>query len=469
MIREFKLSPRGQGVSCNEEGPFVGSLPLLRRGGNRWEPRECGQLSKRLSSHFGLPVDLSSKAGGLKAIANALNEGDLARAQIATLLLAIPDPPLSKSIRSNVEAIQFIRDLHWSGLIGWDEEIENVLTKAGYNPDEPRDERGRWTQGGSADIQLADASMSDAVNDPVAEAAARAAERHAAGSLPSQTKPGDSERGDFWQTLGARLSHDVQSALSQIGQAELTESDANLAVSTAAANTIIGGLKAYANYRAQPWIGSDGVPIQVPVINTGDPLSDQAALIGHELFAPNEPLTRPAANADWIDPIVDLASGGAMAAGPTLRVVGEGATAAADSVELAADTEFTIPLPELPENFDITLPIGKVEMPENLVPGTKDFGNYVHDRIGNLFQGMVTNTKLTLNMGPGANGPDIIVPDDAISRLGFKYAEIKPLSTSSISRFNNQVLNVWDLEGQVQAITYDRDGNINYGFPGPWQ
>src|SRR5271163_4215090 len=30
LIREFKLSPRGQGVSCDEEGPFVGSLPLLR-------------------------------------------------------------------------------------------------------------------------------------------------------------------------------------------------------------------------------------------------------------------------------------------------------------------------------------------------------------------------------------------------------------------------------------------------------
>ena len=42
---------------------------------------------------------MSSKMGGVKAIANALNEGDVARAQIATVLLGIPDlPVLSKAV-----------------------------------------------------------------------------------------------------------------------------------------------------------------------------------------------------------------------------------------------------------------------------------------------------------------------------------------------------------------------------------
>ena len=34
--------------------------------------------------------------GGLKAISNALNKGDVARAQMAAVLLGIPEPPLLK-------------------------------------------------------------------------------------------------------------------------------------------------------------------------------------------------------------------------------------------------------------------------------------------------------------------------------------------------------------------------------------
>jgi hypothetical protein len=131
--------------------------------------------------HYGLPIDMSSKTGGLRAIANALNEGNVPRAQIGTVLLGIPDPPqLSKGIGSRDEMVRFICDLHWSGMLKWDS--CDVLEKAGFNPDEPRDERGRWTNDGAGmsaasrdpRIQLADAGMSDASDDPVAEAAVRA-------------------------------------------------------------------------------------------------------------------------------------------------------------------------------------------------------------------------------------------------------------------------------------------------------
>jgi hypothetical protein len=64
---------------------------------------------------------MSSKAGGLLAIARALNEGDIARAQIATVLLAIPEPPaLSKDMRSREDSIKFIRELYRRDLIKWD-------------------------------------------------------------------------------------------------------------------------------------------------------------------------------------------------------------------------------------------------------------------------------------------------------------------------------------------------------------
>lgn len=141
MIREFRLSPAGakRGVSCDANGAFVGAIPLLERsnedGQELWNPRDYTQLSKQIGSDFGLPVDMSSKIGGLKAICNALNDGDIARAQVAAVLLAIPDaPPLVKSARSRNDIIKFIRDLDWSGMI-----------KADWDADE----HPRWPAGAS--------------------------------------------------------------------------------------------------------------------------------------------------------------------------------------------------------------------------------------------------------------------------------------------------------------------------------
>jgi hypothetical protein len=209
LIREFRLSPphSGRSVSCDADGAFVGCVSLLQRsytrGQDRWEPRDCEQISEQLGLEFGLPIDVSRKAGGLRAICNALNEGDVARAQIAAVLLGIPEPPpLAKGARSQSDMIEFIRDLYWSGLIKWDAAAafpdEDELAKAGYNPDEPRDEHGRWTSDGSggaasdtkersARIQLADAGMSDADDDPVVEAV-RVAARHNSGSSEAASR-----------------------------------------------------------------------------------------------------------------------------------------------------------------------------------------------------------------------------------------------------------------------------------------
>jgi hypothetical protein len=215
LTREFRLSApgSGRGVSCDANGAFIGAISLLQRtnmhGEERWEPRDCEDLSKQLASEFDLPIDMLSKVGGLKAICNALNEGDVARAQIATVLLGIPEPPtLSNGVHTRDEMMKFIRDLHWSRMIAWNDEgptlpsptepensalrkSEAVLAKAGYNSDEPRDERGRWTSDGgwsaapgtedrNPRIQLADAGMSDADNDPVVEAVRVAARQNSA-------------------------------------------------------------------------------------------------------------------------------------------------------------------------------------------------------------------------------------------------------------------------------------------------
>lgn len=139
MIREFRLSPggKGQGVSCGENGAFFGSIPLLKRssvnGNDYWQPIDSEQLSEDIGKQFDLPIDMSRKKGGLKTIADALNAGDVARAQIAAVLLGIPNPPrLFKNASARDDMIKFIRDLHWSGMI-----------KTDWNPDE----HPRWPAG----------------------------------------------------------------------------------------------------------------------------------------------------------------------------------------------------------------------------------------------------------------------------------------------------------------------------------
>lgn len=93
MIHQFHLSSRGNGgVFCDEGGAFVGAVPLLvrtrRDGKDEWQPRDCDDLSQEMRAQYGLPVDMSSKGGGLAAIAKALNEGDVVRAQSPPCCLA---------------------------------------------------------------------------------------------------------------------------------------------------------------------------------------------------------------------------------------------------------------------------------------------------------------------------------------------------------------------------------------------
>lgn len=163
----FKLNqnPNGRGLRCDAEGLFLGRDALLQRDrdGN-FEARPADEIQKILDRAYGDGANWESRVRSLKLVANALNKGDLARAMMTAVLMRLPDPGSPISIA----------------------DVDGVLAKAGFDPDEPRDGRGRWTTDGSGSatpaaphrdprIQLGDSGRSEGANDPIA-AAVHAAE-----------------------------------------------------------------------------------------------------------------------------------------------------------------------------------------------------------------------------------------------------------------------------------------------------
>jgi hypothetical protein len=148
---------------------------------------------------------------------------------------------------------------------------------------------------------------------------AAAAAQHNSGSGHAQARHASGEHEGFWQAFGSSLSHEAKIALIAIGRGEVAESNANFAMATDQANAIAHVVRDYAAYRAQILRDSHGRPIQIPAVTS------QAELMIR--LAAKEPLTRPATNADWIDPLINLASTATMVAGPAGRLLGPGAEA----------------------------------------------------------------------------------------------------------------------------------------------
>jgi hypothetical protein len=119
----FALSEDSQsGVACCEDGIFVAGVPLLEKARERnagWFPRPISDLNRQISEQYGVPIDLSAKLDSLRAIARALDAGDLIYARLLTLHLRIPDPPQQESVD---ELVVLAHRLRASGLlkVAWD-------------------------------------------------------------------------------------------------------------------------------------------------------------------------------------------------------------------------------------------------------------------------------------------------------------------------------------------------------------
>jgi hypothetical protein len=101
----------------------LAGAPLLRQTAAGFTPRPADEIAALLKAAYGRDIDPADVSPGLEVIAQALNRNDLGRAMVAALRLRLPD-------------------LDWAGAVRL-ARADQTLAK--YDPNEPRDWRGRWT------------------------------------------------------------------------------------------------------------------------------------------------------------------------------------------------------------------------------------------------------------------------------------------------------------------------------------
>jgi hypothetical protein len=119
--RRFGLS-KGLGLDCTADGLTLAGVPLQRRTVRGFVPRDELEIRWLLTSAYGDDIDMDRIVKGIETVARALNNDHLARAMIRTLLLDLPELDRAGAARMA--------------------QADKALAK--FDPDEPRDERGRW-------------------------------------------------------------------------------------------------------------------------------------------------------------------------------------------------------------------------------------------------------------------------------------------------------------------------------------
>lgn len=122
-------TPSSLGLSCQPTGVSLAGAPLLRRTTTGFAPRPRGEIDTLMKAAYGQQADSEPISRRLGVVADALNRGDLGRAMVGAVRLRLPELSWDRAVRIA--------------------RAEDALAKYNFNPDEPRDSRGRWTSGGA--------------------------------------------------------------------------------------------------------------------------------------------------------------------------------------------------------------------------------------------------------------------------------------------------------------------------------
>jgi rare lipoprotein A len=140
----FRLAERPgdhDGLYCGPDGLYLDSSPLIMRIGGSYRVRATDDIAVLIDAAYSPGADVACLLPGLCLAAEALQQGEIARAMIAALHLRLGEIPKSRLARlARV----------------------NAVLKS-FNPDQPRvpagnPDGGQWTGEGGADAETGDVS-----------------------------------------------------------------------------------------------------------------------------------------------------------------------------------------------------------------------------------------------------------------------------------------------------------------------
>lgn len=139
--QRFRLNdaPGSLGLSCRADGLTLAGVPLLRATDQGLVPREAAEIGSLLDAAYRGEIDSAERLATLSAVAAALNNGDLQRAMVAALLLQLPE-------------------LDWEAAARLARAADRL---AKYDPNEPRNAEGEWTDDGGEGDEERDEGEAD--------------------------------------------------------------------------------------------------------------------------------------------------------------------------------------------------------------------------------------------------------------------------------------------------------------------
>jgi hypothetical protein len=394
-------TPCNLGLACTDDGLLLGRTPLIERRDGRFVVRERGEIERLLKRAYLDEPPVDRLMSGLATVASALNANDQCLARIAAVHLRIPDLPSLAARDALTAEDSLIKYTRDEG--GGASDWNSALHPRAAVPPNPG-----WftpTDGRHDESSQDESSHGESrVRFAASEDNSRRSGAPPTSDVPITLQPGhpNGERANFADRFGFSDRRGGSEFWSKVWPAIRNWLQEPVPEHDIDTGEVVGERPRW--QAIAPYVG---IPIAT------------AAIFGLEAYAP--------AIAAW------LGLGGGAA-------------------ELGAEAGIAGP------RF-----LGSFPVPKDLKFGTTKFGDYAHEAIVKLLQRLYPDANFIFRVGRGQIGPDVEVEQEWINAVRFRYGEIKPLTASGQSRFNQQVLN-WELSEPVKPITYDAAGNVLLGF-----
>src|SRR5579862_3978347 len=103
MWRLSEADDDNLGLTCSDDGLFIGRTPLIEKRNGHFVVREQHEIERLLGRAYRAEVSANRLMSGLATVARALNANDQCLARIAAVHLRVPDIP-DRDARDMMEA-----------------------------------------------------------------------------------------------------------------------------------------------------------------------------------------------------------------------------------------------------------------------------------------------------------------------------------------------------------------------------